>query len=993
MQEMGHRRDTRLAWTGREMTEAERDLAQSVSWGFIHAHDTDRADFRPRLLTNDRAMQTNVLTSLESEFRRCVRFDAAVAFVTKDGVTVLMKTLLDLAKKNVHGRVLVSCYLSFTDPDALEHLLTFPNLELRAFEGPLHSKGYLFAQDTVSTLVVGSSNLTQSALLANREWNLMVHASADSGIWLNATSEFETLWDDDAATPVTKTWLQAYRARFELNRLQRSRLPSDQSIPDARIQRPRPNRMQVEALKNLTRLRADGQTRSLLVSATGTGKTYLAAFDVEQAHARRSLFVVHRERIARDALATFRNVMGEGHTYGLFIGSRRDRDADHLFCTFQSLAGHLGEFSPNAFDYLIVDEAHHAGAKSYLKILHHFKPAFTLGMTATAKRMDAFDICQTFNYNICYTLTLQQAESEGMLAPFHYFGIHDLKVEGQEVKDDSDFAYLTSDERARHLIREMERYTVDRVRRGLVFCSRVDESHELAKRFRQHGYHAIALDGTSTDAERERAIERLECDRKGRDDWLELIFCRDIFNEGVDIPSLNLIMMARPTESAVVFVQQLGRGLRKVEGKDYVLVLDFIGNYQKSYLIPVALSGDRSYNKDNLRRFLREGNRIIEGCSTIEFDEVSEDHIYRMLDEASFKSASLIKGEYLDLRNMLGRIPSLFDFIEHGSIDPDLIFQSNTLGSLHMLLKKYEKDYTVRFTKSQEDMLRFVSKKLSQGKRCQELLMLKMLIGQQRVSEPLFERAVRERSAALPVSFASTVAVLDGSFRLPASKDVGCFCETGPDGTLQITDAFARALQDPEFTRQVEEVIDFGLARFERNFSRTYLDTNLVLYQKYTYEDVCRLLDWPQNINGQNMGGYKYDRETNTFPVFINYEKDDDISDTIRYHDRFESPRRLVAISKNNRSMGSPEIVRLKEAAESGMRTFLFVRKNKDDKESKEFYFLGLMHPTGTFVPILMDVKDANTGGTRQVPAVEIVYDLDTPVSEELYDYLTESDR
>lgn len=188
-----------------------------------------------------------------------------------------------------------------------------------------------------------------------------------------------------------------------------------------------------------------------------------------------------------------------------------------------------------------------------------------------------------------------------MLAPFHYFGIHDLEVDGEEIDEVADFLRLTSSARVNHVLEQLQKYDVDSVRRGLVFCSSVEEAHRLAALFNERGYRSVALDGSSTDQQREAAIERLECDRTKCDNWIEFIFTVDIFNEGVDIPSVNLVIMLRPTESAIVFVQQLGRGLRLHRNKDYVLVLDFIGNYKKSYLIPIALSGDRTYNKDNLQ--------------------------------------------------------------------------------------------------------------------------------------------------------------------------------------------------------------------------------------------------------------------------------------------------------------------------------------------------------------------------------------------------------
>lgn len=969
-------------------SERERGYLRSLQTGFMDRNAYPSAPYVPKLLFNDYTSSENVLTTLEQEFQRCESFDIAVAFVTDSGVTVLLKTLLDLERRKIHGRVLVSTYLGFNDPDALVRLSKFENIELKAFEGSLHTKGYLFDSTGMRTVVIGSSNLTQEALLANSEWNLLIR-SYDQGSICDATRHaFSTLWESPNAKLVTDEWLAAYRAHWKrpsyrnFTPLQGSAVHVSEDVGQE-APRIRPNKMQREALANLKALRAKGESRALLISATGTGKTYLAAFDVAEVNPRRMLFVVHRERIAKDAMESFSRVVAHNHKLGLYTGSMRELDANYLFCTVQSLARHLDEFHPETFDYIVFDEAHHVGAGSYQRIAKHFKPHFTLGMTATPSRNDDFNVYDFFDNNIAYQITLQRAQEAEMLAPFHYFGIHDLQVDGQEIDDYTDFSRLTSAARVEHVIEQVERYGVDTVRRGLVFCSRTEEAHRLARLFNERGYRSVALDGSSTDQQREDAIDRLECDRRLRKDWVEFIFTVDIFNEGVDIPSVNLVVMLRPTESAIVFVQQLGRGLRLCDDKDYVLVLDFIGNYQKSYLIPIALSGDRSYNKDNLRRFIREGNRIIPGCSTISFDEVSERHIYQLIDHEKFSSIKLIRNEYSALKNMLGRIPSLMDFYENGAIDVQLIFSNNSLGSYHAFLAKYERDYDVRFTKTQEQMLRFVSQKLASGKRVQELLLLRMLLHSSRVTEESYARAVREESGSLPIAACSVRSVLSATFLTggQASSFSSCAFLASGERDYRISDVFAQALANEEFRRQLKEVIEYGIFVHGVRYAHNYKDTSLVLYQKYTYEDVCRLLGWRQNVNGQNIGGYKYDAETNTFPVFINYEKDDDIADSIRYQDRFVNPSRLIAISKQPRNLNSPEIERLRNVKHNGMRTYLFIRKNKNDAESKEFYYLGEMMPTGSFTPIVMEGTDK--------PAVEIEYDLQTPVSDELYDYLT----
>lgn len=533
------------------------------------------------------------------------------------------------------------------------------------------------------------------------------------------------------------------------------------------------------------------------------------------------------------------------------------------------------------------------------------------------------------------------------------------------------FGRLTSDERVRHITEKIEEYSVTKSnRRGLIFCNRNAEAKELSRKFNALGYRTTAISGQDSDEVRDVAISQLEAGE------LEYIFSVDIMNEGVDIPSLNQIIMLRRTDSAIIFIQQLGRGLRLDSGKEYALVLDFIGNYQSNFLVPIALSGDKTYNKDRLRRLVQEGDSVIPGCSTVSFDRISEARIYKAIDGGNFTSARFLKNEYLDLRQKLGKIPSLLEFDRNGSIDPLLIFKSSK--SYHDFLSKCEPDYTVQFSSDQIKILRFISQKLAAGKRFEDLYLLQTLVeaGHEGYRH-MREAALRNYRAQLKDSAVrSAIAVLKGDFATP--KDFVSLLiddECGP----RLTEAFATALRNAEFKRQILEVLDFGIARNRLDYAETYENTNFVLNAKYTYEEVCRLMNWEKNINGQNLGGYFYDEKTNTFPVFINYDKAPDISESIQYEDRFVSPSKLVAISKNNRTLNSPEIQRLKTWPENGLKTYLFMRKNKDDKGGKEFYFLGEMHPTGEFEAIKTKSGDN---------AVEIEYELNAPVRQDIYEFM-----
>ncbi len=951
------------------------DFKESLQASFIGSDKEPDDRYAPRILSNDEQNSSNVLSVIKSELLDCVSFSFSIAFITSSGIQILAKILHELYQRGIPGRILTSTYLNFNDPDALRKLLEYPNIEARVYQGDLHAKGYFFDKEGISTIIIGSSNLTQRALTCSKEWNVLFRTFPEGDILQKTKSEFEKLWEDENSVCITAGWIQHYEEFLRAHKretavkreaafsIERGNEHGVEALGEARI---RPNKMQESALEALGVLHKRSEPRALLVSATGTGKTYLSALDVLRTTPSRVLFIAHRQRILDASQRSYQRVLGDAYSYGQF-GEPAQRDASCLFAMVIQLSANLEMFEPDAFDYIIIDEAHRTGANSYQKILNYFTPKFVLGMTATPTRTDGYDVYALFNHVIAYRITLQDALANDMLVPFHYFGIADLAIGDESVDDVSMFGQLTSQARADHITQKIEEYSVRKNdRKGLVFCSRNDEAKELSRLFNERGYRTAAISGETSDEQRNECIAHLESGS------LQYIFSVDILNEGVDIPSLNEIIMLRRTESAIVFVQQLGRGLRKDPSKDYTLVLDFIGNYQQNYLIPMALAGDKTYNKDNLRKIVKEGSSAIPGCSTISFDRVSEQRIFKALEEGKFGSVKLIRSEYEDLRRLLGRIPSLLDFDENESIDPLIII--GKYGSYPEFLQKYETECPFAFNTQKLAYLKFLSGKIASGKRLADLVALDSLIDA--------FAAGRTGGAQLPddeLDARSVVRTLAGEY---SSDGEELLVEEADN--LRLADTFALALRDPYFLKCVVDLVKFGFHRNAARFGNLYKDTNFVFCQKYTREEVCRLLRWEKEPNYQNVGGYFYDKKTKTFPVFVNYEKDPDISITTQYHDRFVSDKVIICISKSKRTLESPEIKRLAQAKELGVRCFLYLRKNKNDKDnSTEFYFLGEMHPTGEFEQIVM--ADGKTN------AVEIHYELEDSVRPDLYDYFLSS--
>ena len=654
------------------------------------------------------------------------------------------------------------------------------------------------------------------------------------------------------------------------------------------------------------------------------------------------------------------------------------------------------------------DEAHHVPADTYQKVMKHFTPKLWLGMTATPDKRDdnieGRNVYELFDHQIAYEIRLQQAMEENLLCPFHYFGITDLAIIGDDEEASRDFSVLTSDERVKHIINEADYYgySGDKVK-GLIFCSSIKETEELSEKFNHminpstgQKFRTIALNGSASEQERQNAFERLAMNKEDatadHEPW-DYIFSVEILNEGVDIVEVNQVIMLRPTQSPIVFIQQLGRGLRKAYGKEYVVILDFIGNYNNNFMIPIALSGDRTYNKDNIRRYIMEGGRVIPGASTVHFDEISRKRIFVSVDKANFSDIKLIRENYTNLKNKLGHIPRLLDFDDYGEMDVIRIFDNNSLGSYYKFLVKYEKEYKIRLSENEEKVIEFVSKKLANGKRIQELRMLKRMLAYARGSSKLglfagLSEDMKEYGKIVSQNQKENIVnVMTNEFPAGSGKKTYSQCVfIEDDGTdYKPTKTFMQMLLNDKFYEMLQELVEFGIRRYERNYKNTYKQTDLVLYQKYTYEDVCRLLNWEQNEVPLNIGGYKFDKKTKTFPVFINYDKSENISDTTKYEDHFipGSRDRLIAISKSGRTLKSEDVQNFLKAKERGIQVELFVRKNKDDKISKEFYYLGHMTASGNTKEFTM----VNTEKT----AVEIEWILDVPVREDIYEYIVNS--
>ncbi len=972
------------------MTEKINHITQGLNTAFIDAKLTSNLAYRPQFVSNNYQEGRKVLSSIEEELLACEEFSISVAFITMGGITPLLQTLEELERRNIPGRIMTTDYLTFSEPKAMEKLTALRNIRLKMYQSEeaqegFHTKGYIFKEKDLYRIIVGSSNITLSALTKNREWNTRLVSTENGEYAQQIMDEYNLLWNSKYCEDYDD-FIEKYRIKYEVVK-QQKRIARQKKVPELEQYRLQPNKMQVEFIKNLKRMRKEGAKKALLISATGTGKTYASAFALRDEEPKKALFLVHREQIAKQAMESYRKVFGNEKRMGLLSGNSKDYDVDYLFSTMNMMAKpEIRErFQRDAFQTIIIDEAHRTGANSYQNIMAYFKPSFWLGMTASPERTDDFDVFEAFHHNIAYEIRLQQAMEENLLCPFHYFGITDLRFDGNIVDDKTDFNLLTADIRVDYVINRAEYYgfSGDRVK-GLVFCSSKKEAKIFSEKFNSRGFRSLALTGLDKQEKREEAIERLVSD--SREDYLDYIFTVDIFNEGVDIPDINQVIMLRPTESPIVFVQQLGRGLRKANGKEYVVILDFIGNYDNNFMIPVALSGDRSYNKDNIRRYVMEGCRILPGASTIHFDEIAKSKIFQSIDQIKGMK-TMIKKSYRVLKYRLGRVPLLIDFYESEEIDP-LVILDNYKTYYHFLLNVDREECKETLTEREILTLEYISRVVARGKRPHEAEILSEIMKNGQVDRNYMMNKLEEKYGLVisEQEIDSAISNLKGNFvsKEDERKKYGEIelILNNPSGMIGRMKSFQERLKHHIFYKYMQDLIQISKIRLHDLYLDKPRENEFVLYEKYSRRDVCQLLNCDRDLSS-TMYGMK--RIGDDACIFVTYHKQEDntgkeyLEGKPDYADEFLDNQVFMWDSQIGRGPDSSYIQEVLTAK----RRRLFMKKS--DSEGMDFYYMGLFE----VLDAKAGKKKDNQGRIREITKVKAC--MHREVREDLLDYLRSS--
>lgn len=652
--------------------------------------DINELEYGTDALTGGQDKRMYLYYQLINSLKQADSVDIVVSFLMESGVRMLLSELENALKRGAKIRILTGNYLGITQPSALYLIkhklgeqvdLRFYNEKNRSF----HPKSYMFHYKDYSTIYIGSSNISKSALTSGIEWNYRFSSKTDShnyekfyNTFLDLFEHHSIVIDDDELKRYSKNW---HRPAVSKD-LDRYDLQDDETTNNLALFEPRG--AQIEALCALENTRAEGAGRALVQAATGVGKTYLAAFDSKDYE--RVLFVAHREEILKQAAQSFKNVRNSDD-YGFFDGESKCTDKSMIFASVATLgrSEYLNNkyFASDYFNYIVIDEFHHAVNDQYQRIVNYFKPQFLLGLTATPERMDGRNIYEICDYNVPYEISLKEAINKGMLVPFHYYGIFDDTdysklhiVRGRYDEKELNETYIGNVHRYELIYKYYCKYGS---RQALGFCCSKEHAREMAREFSSRGIPSVAV---FSDASGEYTEKRNVAIQKLKNGEIRAIFSVDMFNEGVDITSVDMVMFLRPTESPIVFLQQLGRGLRKCRGKEFLTVLDFIGNYEKAGRVRFLLEGKSDMYREGCH--LSDTLRFPDDCM-VDFDLKLID-LFAEMDRKHLKLKDQVINEYFRVKDLLGKRPTRLDLFTYMD---DNIYETAITHSKDNPFKRY----------------------------------------------------------------------------------------------------------------------------------------------------------------------------------------------------------------------------------------------------------------------------------------------------------------
>ena len=901
------------------------------------------------------------LTTIQANLRSCNAFYFTVSFIKKAGLVLLANDIKSAVERGAKGKLITSTYQNFTDVESLKFFfklsLAFGNFECHLEDEcfydeknyttcGFHTKGYLFEFDERCEVIIGSSNITRYALLKNIEWDLVVDCKKDNEPFNSAFIEFNDLWNKTIKLTQERIDIYAQKLNFAIERWDMDYDLAEQNV--------KPNYMQRKALKELNRNRAIGINRALIVSATGSGKTYLAAFDALNFAPNKLLYVVHEGSILRKSLETFQIVFGGLKTCGMYSGEAKEIEADFIFSTNVSMCRSLELFDKKEFDYIIIDECHHAVADTYRKIINYFEPEFLLGLTATENRMDNQDVVELFGNNIPYELRLRDAIINDLIVPFHYYGIRDELID-YGLSDSAErrlIAQIANEDNCNFIHQQIEKHRPNGQKlKALAFCRNIQHARMMADNMSEF-YHTAYLTGQNKTGERIRAYNDLQSDNKE----LEILFAVDILNEGVDIPGVNMVLFLRPTESSTIFIQQLGRGLRKYANKSYVTILDFIGNsYKRSVHIALALGSlSKGYilEKKLLKLMVREDFKLLgleEYGVKINIDDLSKEEILQHIESENFNQLRYLKKDYQNFKSYLKTqsYPKHMDYV-NSDYAPNLLkfmkikINGQKTNSYYKFLVGIGEDVPL-FSEEQVIAINYLSSLLPLVRR-HEFLIAKHILHGECQEIKLRQYLEKEISGYTDDQFNHALQfMIEGGVVTQFGNMIKFRCEV-----------------DQEFIEYVDDLMEYGLSQYSVRYTTD--DEDFLLYQDYRQDQaLLKILENPKH----NQYGTYY--KNGNMYIFAGLKKDGSVQEHLNYKNKFLDKETFQWESIANISAKDERL------QQDCSKAYIFVRKVKSENGiTLPYTFVGTGH-------LQNPRKNATTNGS-------ILYDihLDNPLPNDL---------
>ena len=939
------------------------------------------------LIINEKTKFRNFFVYLKQELLNCKKFYFIVSFIRYSGIQLLISTLDELEKQGIQGEIITSVYLNITDSKALRKLLSYKNIKVKIYNNSsesFHTKAYLFEKEKYHSVVIGSSNISQSALYSAEEWNVKLTDSSFFNIYGKSLNQFEKLWHSNEAIELTQDFIDEYEKYKKSVNVQntfdyrKTKIEQENEFV--------PNSMQKRVLQKLRETRINGNKKGLVISATGTGKTYLAAMDIKQFFEINSntenklfeindkfLFIAHREELLENAINVFSKILKiDKNEFGRIYGGLKEIDKSIIFASIQSLRNCYNEFKPSFFDYIIVDEFHHSMSDSYLKTLSYFNPKFLLGLTATPKRMDGKDILSLCDYNVVDEIGIKEALEEDLIVPFHYFGVNDYMINYDNIPYKNGkynekilLENLLLNTRTDYIVKKINKFGFDGDELSAVaFCQNIEHAFFMKEEFSKKGYKSAVITANTNSNERSEILEKFKNKK------IEILCVVDILNEGIDIPTINLLLFLRPTMSSTIFIQQIGRGLRKAKNKDFVTIIDFIGNHKKDYLLINYFSSEVD-NKDTLftkkekiiNEIKNQFSNIPKSCY-VELDRICQNRIIEKIEKINFSSKNILKEMYSSYKQEIGKSENEFlqvrDFNTNIELFQELCLKMHSFYNAQLQFENSEiKQNKIFLLNSEEtEFLAYLEKKLTIVEPFTYLI-VKYLINNDFINSEIIVDEYKnyfnikddfQKEYVINRIFTELVEdeILEKNSKnrlFKISKKYNKIFENKKENNdeinLKLIDLDNSQNTNYNFKNRLEDLLYLGLSEFKKNNNLSIFNENILIpYKKYKRIELQILLDSKVPKGSWRAGYANTDKD---ICLFATIDKTHILQENLKYDNSLFADDIIQWISQPKTAHTSSVGKMFINHKKLGYNVHIFIRKFAfmDGNKTNPFIYLG----------------------------------------------------